>query len=245
MSCWCTPQGSVLGRLPSPISTAAQLHQVHQQQYTDDAQLYVALWATNYRKDITPFQSCLNSLHIRCGANIYRPKSHWIICYFVSYITKAPISASLNSVNVTGAAIPLSDNVWFQTHNGTFNSCFYHIWSFNQIHSSLYHSMVLSVFHCTQIKCIPSCTALCWSTWLAFSKFKTCWPESWCISAPTYLLCHLLHSLKSSTGFQLNGTYSLNLPLWPSRQWHSTGHPPYHVLQQNEPTRSPGQSCSH
>ena len=47
------PQGSVLGPLlfsvyTSPLSTIAQSHQVLQQQYADDTQLYVALSPLNY-----------------------------------------------------------------------------------------------------------------------------------------------------------------------------------------------------
>jgi len=61
------PQGAVLGPLllsiyTSPISTIAKSHQVSQQQYADDTQLYVALLPANYNQDTTALESCLNSL---------------------------------------------------------------------------------------------------------------------------------------------------------------------------------------
>jgi len=62
-------QGSVLGPLlfslyTPPISTIANSHQVSQQQYADDTQLYVALLPANYSQDISALESCLNSLRI-------------------------------------------------------------------------------------------------------------------------------------------------------------------------------------
>jgi len=60
------PQGSVLGPLlfsvyTSPLSTIAQSHQVLQQQYADDTQLYVALSPLNYSNEINTLQSCLST----------------------------------------------------------------------------------------------------------------------------------------------------------------------------------------
>jgi len=48
----------------SPIFTIAQSHQVHQQQYADDTQFYLALLPSSYTHDISTLQSCLDSLHI-------------------------------------------------------------------------------------------------------------------------------------------------------------------------------------
>jgi len=39
-------------------------HQVSQQKYVDDTQLYVALLPANYSQDISALESCLNSLNI-------------------------------------------------------------------------------------------------------------------------------------------------------------------------------------
>ena len=63
------PQGSVLGPLlfsvyTSPLSTIAQSHQVLQQQYADDTQLYVALSPLNYSNEINTLQSCLSAIHV-------------------------------------------------------------------------------------------------------------------------------------------------------------------------------------
>ena len=63
------PQGSVLGPLlfsiyTSPLSTIDKAHNVSQQQYADDTQLYISLSPFNHSDDITRLQSCLTSLHI-------------------------------------------------------------------------------------------------------------------------------------------------------------------------------------
>jgi len=62
-------QGSVLGPLlfsayTSLLSTIAKSHQVFQQQYADDTQLYVALSPINYSNELITLQSCLSSLHV-------------------------------------------------------------------------------------------------------------------------------------------------------------------------------------
>jgi len=64
------PQGSVLGLLlfsiyMSPIFTIAESHQIHQQLYADNTQLYLALSPSSYTHDISTLQSCLDSLHIQ------------------------------------------------------------------------------------------------------------------------------------------------------------------------------------
>jgi len=58
------PQGSVLGPLlfsiyTLPIFTFAQSHQVHQQQYADDTQLYLALSPSSYTLDTCNKSSAL------------------------------------------------------------------------------------------------------------------------------------------------------------------------------------------
>jgi len=62
------PQGYVLGPLfsvyTSLLSTIAQSHQVLQQQYADDTQLYVALSSLNYSNEINTLQSCLSAIHV-------------------------------------------------------------------------------------------------------------------------------------------------------------------------------------
>ena len=48
----------------SPLSTIAQSHQVLQQQYADDTQLYVALSTLNNGNEVNTLQSCLSSIHV-------------------------------------------------------------------------------------------------------------------------------------------------------------------------------------
>jgi len=61
------PQGSVVGPLlfsiyTSPISKISRIHNVQQQQYADDTQLYVAVTPYELNDQISALQSCLVSL---------------------------------------------------------------------------------------------------------------------------------------------------------------------------------------
>ena len=62
------PQGSVLGPLlfttyTSPVASTAASHNVRQQQYADDAQLFVSLSLPYFSSDMNKISSCLNSLY--------------------------------------------------------------------------------------------------------------------------------------------------------------------------------------
>jgi len=141
------PQGSVLGPLllsiyTSPISTIAKSHQVSQQHYADDTQLYVALFPPNYNQDITALESCLNSLRTWFCENgmTLNPTKSVAILFGTSQKLKS--FSSLNSCNVAGTDIQLSDklkilgatldsNLTMESHiKALSSSCFYHIQSF-------------------------------------------------------------------------------------------------------------------
>jgi len=156
------PQGSVLGPLlfsiyTSPIVTIAESHQVHQQQYADDTQLYLALSPRSYTHDISTLQSCLDSLHILfCENGMALNASKSVVILFGTSQRLKSLSG-LKSVDVAGTVIPLSDkvtilgatldsNLTMEPHTKTLSSsCFYHIHSLKQIRSSLDDSMAGSV----------------------------------------------------------------------------------------------------
>jgi len=150
------PQGSVLGPLlfsvyTSPISTIAKSHVVSQQQYADDTQLYVALLPANYNQDITTLESCLNSLRTWFCENGMALNPAKSVAILFGTAQKLKSFSSLNSCNIAGTDIQLSDklkilgatldsNLSMESHiKALSSSCFYHIRSFKQIRSSLDH----------------------------------------------------------------------------------------------------------
>jgi len=156
------PQGSVLGSLllsvyTSPLSTIAQSHQVLQQQYADDTQLYVAPSPLNYSNEINTLQSCLSAIHVwfcENGMALNPTKSDAI---FFGTSQRLKTMTSLSSVKLDDSVIQFSDTVkilgatldssltmGFHT-KATSKSCFYHICSFKQIRSSVDHTMAISV----------------------------------------------------------------------------------------------------
>ena len=135
----------------------AQSHQVHQQQYADDTQLYLALSPSSYTHDISTLQSCLDSLHIWfCENGMALNASKSVVILFGTSQRLKSLSG-LKSVNVAGTVIPVSDkvnilgatldsNLTREPHTKTLSSsCFYHIRSLKQIHSSLDDSMAGSM----------------------------------------------------------------------------------------------------
>ena len=104
------PQGSVLGPLlfsvyTSPISTIAKSHQVSQQQYADDTQIYIALLLANYNQDITALESRLNSLRTWFCENgmALNPTKSVAILFGTSQKLKS--FSTLNSCDVAGTDI--------------------------------------------------------------------------------------------------------------------------------------------
>ena len=63
-------------------TTIAQSHQVLQHQYADDMQLYVALSAMNYSKEVDTLQSHLSSIHVWFSDTSFR--RHLKMYYFLS-----------------------------------------------------------------------------------------------------------------------------------------------------------------
>jgi len=115
MLCRCT-QGSVLGLLlfsayTSPLSTIAKSHQVFQQQYADDTQLYVALSPINYSNELITLQSCLSSLHVWFCENgmALNPSKSDAILFGTAQRLKT--MSSLASVKIVDSAIQFSDTI--------------------------------------------------------------------------------------------------------------------------------------
>jgi len=150
------PQGSVIGPLlffiyTSPISTIANSHQVFQQQYADDTQLYVALLPApaNYSQDISALESCLNSLRIWFCENGMALDPTKSVAILFGTPKRLKSFSGLKSCNVAGTDIQLCDkvkilgatldsNLTMEPHTGALSiSCFYHIRSFKQLNQSI------------------------------------------------------------------------------------------------------------
>jgi len=155
------PQGSVLGPLlfsiyTSPISTIADSHQVSQQQYADDTQLYIALSPSDL-SNITNLQSCLASLHVWFCENgmALNPIKSDAILFGTPQRLKA--LAAVSSVTVAGTDISIADslkilgvtldaNLTFALQSKNISrSCFYHIRAFRHVRPSLDDATAVSV----------------------------------------------------------------------------------------------------
>jgi len=157
----CVPQWSVLGPLlfsiyTSPLSTIAESQQVFQQQYADAMQLYVSLSTLNYHIKLTTLESCLRSLHVWFCDNgiVLNPTKSDAILFGTSQRLKT--MSSLISVDIAGSVIQLLDTIKIlgvtldssltvgPYTKALSKSCFYHLWSFKQICSSMDDPMAIS-----------------------------------------------------------------------------------------------------
>jgi len=151
------PQGSVLGPLlfsiyTSPISKISMIHNVQQQQYADDTQLYVAVTPTELKDQVSALQSCLVALQTwfcQNGMALNPDKSDAIL---IGTAQRAHSYSNLTSVNVAGTTVPLAShisilgakldsNLTLDNHtNSVSRSCFYHIRALRQIRGALDNS---------------------------------------------------------------------------------------------------------
>jgi len=156
------PQGSVLGPLLftayiSPIAGVAHFHNINQQQYTDDTQLFISLSPSDYMHDLDNLTHCIDSLHIWFCANgmdLNPDKSEAIL---LGTRQRAHSYSSLATVNVTGSQIPLADhikilgvtldkNLSMNNHvNAICKSVHYHICALHHICSSISEDMTKMV----------------------------------------------------------------------------------------------------
>ena len=141
----------------SPLSTIAQSHQVLQQQYADDTQLYVALSTLNNGNEVNTLQSCLSSIHVcfcENGMALNCTKSDAIL-FGTSQRLKT--MSSLSSVKLDDSVIQFSytvkilgvtldSSLTMGPHTkAKSKSCFYHIRSFRQIRSSMDHTTCMAI----------------------------------------------------------------------------------------------------
>jgi len=136
----------------------------------------------------------------------------------------------LQSVNVAGAVIPLSDkvkilgatldaNLTMAPHiKALSSSCFYHICSFRQMCSSLDDTMALSVASALISSHLDQLNSILYGTSFKhiarFQRIQHAAARSW-TSILAHLHCLQVNFLNNSIGFLLNGIYGLNLPPWP------------------------------
>jgi hypothetical protein len=94
------------------VAHIASYHNVPQQQYADDTQLYVAISAASSSSAINNLESCLLSLHswyLHNGLAVNPSKSEAII--FGTSHAVAHALPSTQSINVAGSTIPFSSQI--------------------------------------------------------------------------------------------------------------------------------------
>lgn len=148
------PQGSVLGPIlftiyTSPIAHIASSHNVLQQQYADDTQLFISLSPGNVSQSLTALEICLSDLcswfYIN-GLALNPDKSDAVLFGTQQRLRSFP---SISSINVAGSSICLSDHVkilgvildnklTFNSHvDSLCRSSFFHLRSLRYIRPSL------------------------------------------------------------------------------------------------------------
>ena len=145
------PHGSVLGPIlfalyTSPISAIADAHNILQQQYADDTQLYISISAKTITQNTCRLESCLSDLHVWFSHNwlALNPSKSEVLLLGTSQRLKT--LSTLSSVNVSGTTVPLTTQIKllgvtldqslsFDSHiTALSKSCFYqiralrHIW---------------------------------------------------------------------------------------------------------------------
>ena len=161
--CSCgVPQGLILGPLlftayASTIANIALSHNISQQQYADDTQLYISISKPTSSLRISHLELCLNDLcswFTSNGLALNPDKSEAIL-----FGTRQRCSsmADVSSVNVSKTSVALQDHIKLLgvtlDSNLTFNqhvtsvtkSCYYHIRSFRHIRPNLTTDMAKTV----------------------------------------------------------------------------------------------------
>ena len=138
------PQGSVLGLIlfalfTSPISAIADAHDVLQQKYADDTQLYICLSAKTIAPNTRRLEACLSDLHAWFSHKwlALNPSKSEALLFGTGQRLKT--LATIGSVNISSTTVPLTTHIKllgvtldqslsFDSHiTALSKSCFYHI----------------------------------------------------------------------------------------------------------------------
>ena len=138
------PQGSVLGPIlfalyTSPISAIADDHDVLQQQYADDTQLYISISAKTITQNTGCLESCLSDLHAWFSHNWLALNPSKSEALLLGTSQRLKMLSTLSSVNISGTTVPLTTQIKllgvtldqslsFDSHIMALSKpCFYHI----------------------------------------------------------------------------------------------------------------------
>ena len=110
------PQGSVLGPIlftvyVSPLASIISSHNVNQQQYADDIQLFLFLAPASVSSSLSSLQRCVSSLHSWFLHNglVLNPTKTEAICFGTNPRLKS--LRNLTSIEVSTTSVPLSNHV--------------------------------------------------------------------------------------------------------------------------------------
>ena len=144
------PQGFVLGPIlfalyTSPVSAIVEAHGVSQQQYADDTQLYISISSKTISSNTVRLEACLSDLHSWFSYNWLALNPSKSDAILLGTSKKLSTLSDLNSINISGTIVPLSDCVKllgitldqclaFDSYITSLSkSCFYHIRAFRHI----------------------------------------------------------------------------------------------------------------
>ena len=138
------PQGYVHGPIlfalyTSPISAIADAHNVLQQQYADDTQLYISISAKTLAQNTCRYESCLSDPHAWFSHNWLALNPSKSEALLLGTSQRLKTLSNFSSVNVSGTTVPLTTQIKllgvtldqslsFDSHiTALSKSCFYHI----------------------------------------------------------------------------------------------------------------------
>ena len=227
---WCAPGvrpwPNPFALYTSPISAIADSHNVLQQQYADDTQLYISISTKTITLNTGRLESCLSDLHAWFSHNwlalspSISEAENALNVLFSQHLRHlyVPLTTQIKLLGVT-----LDQSLSFYSHiTALSKSCFYHIRALRHIRPILSED---SQSHCLIVLSLPGwtmqmhvCSASLSRIYLAYREFKTLLLLS---SHAPNLGPALPLSWNTSTGFQFQLAFTSKIALLTFKSLHT------------------------